>query len=181
MNLAKLAGVSPFAGLGRNKVVVAKAEGDDEEDKNKKTKKAEDDKDESDDEDKKDKKSKKADDDEGDEPEARLSAGDVARIRANERKRIRAIAESEAGQANPDAAYELAVNSDMPLENAIAMLRAVGPANAQTAKDGLRERMAGTRQPDIGVGDDGAPEGDTTKATAERILAAGRKARGEAA
>jgi hypothetical protein len=167
-----------------------KAEGDEDEsdEDKKKSKKAEGDEedDESEDDKKKSKKSKKAEgdeeDDEKDEPEARVSAADVARIRAGERKRISAIVSSEAGLANPDAAYELAVNSDMPTANAIAMLRAVGPAKAQApAKDNLRDRMANTKQPDIGAGGDEAPAPGDPKALAAAIINAGKKRRGEAA
>jgi hypothetical protein len=160
-----------------------KAEGDeDESDKdNKKSKKAEGDEDESEEDKEKSKKSKKAegeDEEDDDEPEA--SAAAVARIRASERKRVRAIVSSEAGLANPDAAYELAVNSDMPTANAIAMLRAVGPARAQTpAKDKLRDRMASTQQPDIGAGGDEAPAPGDPKALAAAIINAGKKRRGE--
>jgi hypothetical protein len=159
-----------------------KAEGDDDEsdEDKKKSKKAEGDDEESDEDKKKSKKSKKAEDDDDDEPEARVSATDVARIRASERKRISAIVSSEAGLANPDAAYELAVNSDMPTANAIAMLRAVGPAKAQApAKDKLRERMAGTQQPDIGAGGEEAPAPGDPKALAAAIINAGKKRRGE--
>jgi hypothetical protein len=174
----------------KDKSKKSKAEDDekdeDEKDKDKSKKsKAEDDEKDEDEEDKdKSKKSKKAegDDDDGDEdePEARVSAADVARIRASERKRISAIVSSEAGLANPDAAYELAVNSDMPTANAIAMLRAVGPARAQTpAKDNLRDRMAGTKQPDIGAGGEEAPAPGDPKALAAAIINAGRKRRGE--
>jgi len=190
MNLQKLAGVSPFARLRRNNAAVtAKAEDekDDDEDKKSKTSKAEDEKD--DDEDKKsktskaeddkdddeDKKSKSKADDDDDEPEAR-----VARIRAAERKRVRAICDAGLEAGNPDFAYELAVNSDMAAANAIVILRGAG-AQSKPSRDTLRDRMAGTKQPDIGAGDPSSASASDPKSFAGRIVAAHRKALGEAA
>jgi hypothetical protein len=149
---------------------------DDEKDEEKSKKsKAEDKEEDGDEDEKKSKKSKSEGED--DEPEAR--AANEARIRASERARIRAIFESEAGQANLEAAYELAVNSDMPSGNAIAILRSVGPAKAETPRETLRDRMAGTKQPDIGAGGPEKPSFDTPEAFAAAVTAADKKRRGE--
>jgi hypothetical protein len=140
---------------------------DDDEDKSKKSKAEDEDEEKDKDKDKDKDKSKKSEDDD-EEPEARS--------RASERARIKAIIESEPGQANVEAAYELAVNSDLPAANAIAILKSVGPKSSAVAGDAsLRERMAGTQQPDIGASD-ARPDPNL----AERIVIAGKKRRGEA-
>jgi hypothetical protein len=201
MNFARIAGASPFATLRRNNAAVkAKAEDDKKDDDDEKKSKAEDDKkddedekkskaeddkkddedekkskaedDKKDDEDEKKSKKSKSDDGDGDDPEAR--------IRASERARIRAIAESEAGRANPDAAYELAIGTDMPAATAIALLRSIGPKSQPSSRESLRERMAETPQPDIGAGDaNAAPAPGDRKALAAAIVQAGKKRRGE--
>jgi hypothetical protein len=168
----------------------AAAAADDDDDKKKKEedekakKKAEEDKKkedeaaakkaEEDDKKKKDEEAKKkAEDEEDDEPEAL-----VASARVTERARIRAIAESDAGIANPDAAYELALNTDMPPDQAIATLRAIGPARADNRRS-LDDRMAGVRHPDVPSGEPEIAEPGSVQATVERMTAAYRKARGE--
>ena len=220
MGLARFAGKSPFAGLGRGKPASAET---DEEDKEKKNKKSESDQDDEDkekknkksesddggDEDKekkdkksesddgddedKDKKNKKSESEDGDDEDKDKKKGKgkksesddegdddpEARVRASERGRIKAIAESDAGRANPDAAYELAVNTDMSASNAVALLRSIGPA-AKAAGGGLQDRMANEPRHDIGS-DMPSPSANDPKGLAGRIIAAHRKANGEAA
>ena len=219
MGLARFAGKSPFAGLGRAKPASAESDDEDKEKKNKKSESEQDDEDkekknkksdaedgdgedrekknkksdaedgDDEDEEKKEKKSESEDDDEdkdkkkgkGKKSESDDEGDDdpEARVRASERARIKAIAESEAGRANPDAAYELAVNTDMSASNAIALLRSIGPA-AAVKSGGLQDRMS--REPRHEVGSDvSSPAANDPKGLAGRIIAAHRKANGEAA
>jgi outer membrane biosynthesis protein TonB len=164
----------------------AKKEDDDEEAKkkakkeedDKEAKKAEEDEAKAEEEKKAKKKAKKKSegDDGDDESDREDEANAEARvIRAHERGRIRAIVNSEAGLANPSAAYELACNDSMSRNRALAMLRAVGPAvSTETRTDALRDRMAHTAQIDIGVS-----ETQSSATLAQQIVAAGKKRRGE--
>jgi hypothetical protein len=125
---------------------------------------------------KKSKKQKKAEDREDeedeDEPEARAA-------RARERARMYAIMNSSAARRSPAAALHVATQTSMPRHAAIKML---GAMVADMPKDGagsLRDRMASQNIPDIGAGGDEAPGPNDPKALAARIIAAGKKARGE--
>jgi hypothetical protein len=151
--------------------------------------KKDDDEDEEADEDEKKKKKEKekekakaSDDSDGDQVDA-LNANTRA-IRQRERNRIGAILESDAGRANLRAAYHFAMKTDLPREQAIAMLLAVGPqasAPVEQLKHDLRSRMAEVPQPIIGASDPGKPEGESISpwvATPARMAAAIAKARG---
>ena len=182
MGLTTFASASPFASF-RKKLTAADKDEEKEkdEDKSKKSKAEDEDKKKDDDEDKS-KKSKAEDGDEEkdkDKDKSKKSEDDdeepEARSRASERARIKAIIESEPGQANVEAAYELAVNSDLPAANVIAILKSVGPKSSTGARDELRDRMAETKQPDIGTSDARpAPN------LAEQMVLAYKKSYGEA-
>lgn len=198
---------SPFSHLARNAPPVVAGKASDDDDKKKKdeeeakraedkkkedeeAKKAEDKKKEDEeaaakkkaDDKKKEEDAKKADDDDGDtnddkDPDARAA-------RARERGRIRAIVTSDAGKLNPVGAMHLATGTSMSRSQAIETLHAMGApaAAAEPARltDTLRDRMANVRNPDVGP--DGAQppaNAGTAKATADAIIAAGKKRRGE--
>lgn len=199
MSLTNFAGGSPFANF-RKKLTAAekdeekekdedkskKAEDKEEEkekdeDKEKSKSKAEDEDEEKKKRDEESKKSKAEDEDEEKDKEKKSKSEDeepeahVARIRTNERARIRAIIESEPGQANLEGAYEMAMNSDVSVSTALAFLKAAGPKSSATASDPpLRERMAGTQQPDIGASD-----ARPSPNLAEQFVRAYKKSRGE--
>jgi hypothetical protein len=160
----------------------------DEDDKKKTKKKAQDDDDKKKDDD--EKKSKRAQDDDEKKKDAAAvgnnNAGDVrdegefiAKVaRARERGRIFAIMCSDQGKANPVAAAHLAMQTSMPRDEAIAMLSAIGTNAAPPRADAppsLRDRMATVADPKLGAGDAG---GEPT--LAQQIIAAAKKARGEA-
>jgi hypothetical protein len=101
----------------------------------------------------------------------------IAAHRDCERARIAVILRSPEAQANRRAAEAFALDSAMPRDQAIAMLRAIGPAGRNSS---LFERMArsdvprvGPDQPRAGISE------DARKSTALGIVNAGRKARGE--
>jgi hypothetical protein len=160
----------------------SKAQSDDDDDKDKK--------------DKKDGKGKKAeektdegeetsaaaaDDDDGDKKDDKDSKAKGARAR--ERGRIAAIMGCPAAQANPAGALRLAMHTTMPRMEAISLLEAFAPAQAaiQPAPkvDTLRDRMAVTPQPEVKADTTGGER--PTMATADFIIMAGRKRRGEVA
>ena len=145
-----------------------------------------------------DKKDKDDEDDKDDDESKALAAGnddrgdrahigiDVARhARECERGRLLAILDSEAGKAafsaNPERTLRFALTHPGTRLEAIATLELFG-GNLQPAKaPPLRERMEGVR---VEVGPDaanGGPSDDPSALLAARIVAAGRKARGEAA
>ena len=200
---------SPFAFLGRSAAAEdddkddknkskSKAEEKDDEDDDKKDKKDDDAKskskskaEDSDDED--DKKKDDEDDDKARSKKAKSKASDddddddkgtdAKAARARERGRIRAILTSPAGQADPVAAAHVALDTGMPRADAIAMLSAMqlsrdamGGGASAVGRDRLSTRMEGV--PNAEVGADGGRGGRPTMA--DRIIAAGKKARGEA-
>ena len=199
--------LSPFAHLGRRS---AAADDKDEDDKNKSKSKAEDkDDDDEDDKKDKDKKDddakskskskaesdddKKKDDDEDDDKSKSKKAkadddeddtsASAKAARARERSRIRAIMVSEAGMADPVAAAHVALDTDMSRDQAIGMLTAMHVSRAAAGatapagnRDGLRGRMDAVPNAQVGA-DGGASNGPSM---AERIISAGKKARGEA-
>ena len=152
----------------------SKAENDDEDDKDDdKKKKKDDDEDDDKAKSKKDAKGKAEDDDD--------TSASVKAARARERGRIRAILVSEAGQADPVAAAHIALDTDMPRDQAIGMLAAMSVSRAALggsapSRAGLGDRMSDIPNPTVGA-DGGSSAGPTM---AERIIAAGKKARGEA-
>lgn len=180
-----------------------------DEDQNDDESAAEDEEEDDESEDDKDKKSKKAkgkkvkgkkadpedgdgDDEDEDEPEAAEDEGEEddedddedkkskrsKKARAQERARIRAIVTSEAAKANPEAALNLALNTGMKASAAIALLQSFTPASSD--RRSLRQRMASEPNPDVGVDGPGEMPKDDSKAKAQAIINAGKKARGEA-
>lgn len=143
-----------------------RAEEDDEE------KEAEDGTEDAEDEPEEDKKSRKAkrakaEDDKKEDAEARG--------RRLERARAQAIFASPAAGIRPDIAAHLAFQTCLPSGEAIALLASV--AAAAPRRNDLFERMATVKSPNVGV--EGA-EPHESRALAAQILAAGKKARGEA-
>lgn len=132
-----------------------------------------DDNDDDEDEDKEDakkaRKAQKAEDDAS--PSAAFRRGRMA-----ERERCAAIFASRAGVLRPDMAAEVAFNSGMSVEKAVAFLdRAV----AKTTASRLADRMATMQVPNPGIADasSGLDPSDP-KAVAQRAIAAAAKARG---
>ncbi len=111
----------------------------------------------------------KEDDDDDKEPEARAA-------RSREKARVRAIMNCVAGQQFPVIALGLALDTTLPRHAAIKTLTRMTKNLdlASAGGDALRDRMAGMQQPDIGASD-ARPDPNL----AERIIAAGRKRRGE--
>ena len=124
-------------------------------------------------------KEKDGDDDSDDEDEKDPK---MRAARSRERGRIASILSSAAGQANPPAALFMALRTTTSRATAITDLAAVGPAEAEPPKPrhtaSARARLAGVDVPDVGSNDTTAPSG--SRATAEAIILAGRRARGEA-
>jgi archaellum component FlaD/FlaE len=114
------------------------------------------------------------DEDEDEDDKKKKTKAKVKAIRMKERDRIRAIVTSEAGLANPKLACDLALNSSMPRDQALAILRGSPAASTETRTDALRDRMAHTAQIDIGVS-----ETQSSATLAQQIVAAGKKRRGE--
>lgn len=131
-----------------------------------------DDEDEDDDKEdaKKARKAKKAEDDDAS-PSAAFRRGRMA-----ERERCAAIFASRAGVLRPDMAAEVAFNSGMSVEKAVAFLdRAV----AKTTASRLADRMATVQVPNPGSADaHSALDPSDPKAVAQRAIAAAAKARG---
>jgi hypothetical protein len=125
---------------------------------------------------KKKKKSKKrgAEDEEDekddDKPEARAA-------RAREKRRIKAIVNSHAGQRFPGAAMRVALDTSLPRWSAVAMLSSLTSDLLDAGRVSLRDRMAGVEQPNVGTDGGNPPDGTTAMAAA--IIRAGQKARGE--
>lgn len=117
------------------------------------------------------------DDEEGDDgsdgADMRKRGSRAARLR--ERARCAAIFADAAAGNNPALAAQLAFGTDLPRSQAVAVLRSGAIAPAQRRKS-LDDRMAAAKTPAVGAGDasTAAPN------LADQIIAAGRKARGEA-
>lgn len=91
------------------------------------------------------------DDEEKDDDETELKgAGKKARTRRRERSRCRAIINSPHAAKNPTTALFLALRTDMPRQQALAMLEAM----PKGAGEGLDARMAA--EPRVVLGDGGA-------------------------
>jgi hypothetical protein len=112
-----------------------------------------------------------AGDDEGGESKKEKAA------RISERARCEAIFASPAAGVRPDMAAHLAFSTDMSKAEAIAMLSAF--AKGSTPKNSLSSRMARVQTPNPGVATPAAAAVTGPAAVAQRILAAGKKARGE--
>lgn len=147
----------------------ADGESDDKEEKDEESKKAESEEDDEDEKDsKKSKKAKKAEDDE--------DSGDAKKARKAERQRCAAIFASTSAGVRPDLAAHLAFNTDMTSGDAIAMLEV---AAAGSQKSTLASRMSGVNIPNVGVETE-KPDPTSAKSQADKIIAAAKKARGEA-
>jgi hypothetical protein len=127
---------------------------------------------------------KKAADDEKDKDEKDDEKNSKAR--AAERSRIKLIVDSLEAAESDDAlhlALDLALNTDQDTSICLVNLRAFNRAVRKApkaeisgaARDQLRERMAVSPKPDIGVDGDGGRE----PTLAEKIIMAGKKRRGE--
>lgn len=173
-----------------------KDEKDGKKGKGKKGKKAADDdkdkdKDASTDEDDKDASENDGDDDDDKKKSSEYRAGKRDGIKVGERQgadrmqaRIRAIMTSDVGLAHPAAAAQVAMETQTPAKDAIATLKAVAMMAPTGQRDALRDRMSSQVQPNIGgvAGDDPSAnnDGGSFVATPAGIIAAGKKARGEA-
>ena len=139
-------------------------------------KKAEDEKDKSDasDDDEKDDKKSEKDDDEDDKKSKKAVKAAVL----GERARCAAIFSSPSAAARPDLAAHLAFNTDMTTSAAIDLLKvsAVNPAG----KPSLAGRMSTVIVPNPGTGPEQGANAGSPATTAAAIIAAGKKARGEA-
>ncbi|WP_277187671.1 hypothetical protein [Caballeronia sp. BR00000012568055] len=102
--------------------------------------------------------------------------------RRAERARCAQIFRCTAAGRRPDVAAHLAFDTSMCAVDAVALLHAIASGDGARAAhaDTLRARMAGVSLPAIGS-DGGTPEDrDGPQAAASLILAAARRARGEA-
>jgi len=178
------AGRPPFSHLSRDAQAAAKADDDDLDDEALDDEEGDDDDEEGDDEErgekgkktKKSKKTKKAEDDSDDDDEKKP---DARAIRRRERARIHTILNCTAGKRLPDAAKHLALRTSTPRWSAVRLLRNMSANVPQTRGANLRDRMSGEVMPDIGAGDAQSAAPGSAKATADAIIAAGKKARGE--
>ena len=162
--------LSPFAGIRAQTKKI-----EDQKDKDPADEDEEDDAgDDSDGKNKKTKKKQKAEDQEDDEdednPEARAARG-------REKARIRTVMSSPAAQRFPAAALKVALDTSLPRHAAVAMLNTM--TSEMPRGSSLHDRMSRTPPLDIGAGGEGGDE-KSVNATAQRILAAGKMARGEA-
>jgi hypothetical protein len=209
MTLRTLAGSSPFAHLlGRQRAAAGNSKADEreEDEDEKKASRAEegDEKDEradeSEDEKKDDAKAEGSDEDEADEEgdDARKANGKKAKAegddesdekdeddakasaaRRRERARCAAIFGVAAAGTRPDMAAYFAFGTNMPRSAAVNALKAVvaGQPEPAKARGGLSSRMANTPSPNVGA-EPAQPSGSAS--LAQQIVAAGKKARGEA-
>lgn len=99
--------------------------------------------------------------------------------RTAERARCAAIFASSAAAGRPDLAAHMAFNTDLPSADAIAMLSAVSAGAVAGVKvRSLASRMAAVQAPNVGT-DAAAPAANSPQGVAARIVAAGKKRRGE--
>jgi hypothetical protein len=124
---------------------------------------------------KKAKKSKAEGDDDSDETDEADSKARAARAR--ERGRIKAIMSSDAAGKNPAAALFIATSTSASRDDAIAQIALMGSANR--ASSSARDRLMGVDVPDVG-NNDGAGQPSGVRATADAIVMAGKRRRGEA-
>jgi hypothetical protein len=122
-----------------------------------------------------------ADDDDQDDGDHKDDAK-ATHARRAERARCAQIFRCTAAGRRPDVAAHLAFDTGMHAADAVALLNAIASGDGARAAhaDTLRARMAGVNLPAIGS-DGGTPEDrDGPQAAASLILAAARRARGEA-
>jgi hypothetical protein len=119
---------------------------------------------------KKSKKTKKAEDD----ADVADQADATARAtRERERRRCLTILNSNSGKRLHDVALHLALQTNLAGHAAVALMKNMRE-NVQSGGDTLRNRMAGTTQPDVGVG-----AAQSTATLAQQIILAGQRRRGE--
>lgn len=146
--MSRVASALTFAHLAALTPGAAKAEGDDKNPEDKGKTASEDDKD--DDDDTKPKETKAEGDDKekkGEEYAKAQRAEGVSEGRAAERERCAAIFASPAAARNVQLAAELAFNSDMSAEAAIAALGKAAPARAEPAGRSARNPSLGAGAP----------------------------------
>ncbi|MGF6700545.1 hypothetical protein OKW38_005157 [Paraburkholderia sp. MM5496-R1] len=122
-----------------------------------------------------------ADDDEGDD-DRKDDARKAQHARLAERARGAQIFRCSAAGARPDVAAHLAFETDMRGPDAVNLLTAIasGDGTRLSRGDTLRSRMAGVSLPALGSDGGTAEDRDGPQAAASMILAAARRARGEA-
>lgn len=171
----------------------ARAEGDDSDDdkkddkdgrKSKRSKKAraDDDGDDAHAEDDRDDEARAADDDDNDgDKDKKDDARKAKHARLAERARCAQIFRCAAAGKRPDVAAHLAFDTDMRGPDAVSLLTAIASGDGARAAqaDTLHARMAGVSLPALGT-DGGSEDRDGPQAAAAMILAAARRARGEA-
>jgi hypothetical protein len=119
------------------------------------------------------------DDDESDSTEMKRGRKGAHQIRLAERARCAAIFADAAAGTNQALAAQLAFGTDLPAEQAVAVLRAgvLTAAAPAPRRNTLDERMASVRIPRVGV-DDSVREMEP-KSVAQQIIDAGKRRRGE--
>lgn len=133
------------------------------------------------------KKAKKADEDaaaedeDGDkDKEAKAEARGRKAGRAAERARCSAIFAAPAAKGIPHIAASLAFETNLPTAEAISLMGTFAAAAPAARRTGLAEAMARVDVPNPGSDSGEAPAPGDTKSVAAAIVAAGKKARGEA-
>jgi len=106
----------------------------------------------------------------------------AASARKAERERMSAIMNCEEAKDKPKLASHLAMNTEMSVDEAKAVLAAAAPEKQEAAtpvqSDPLAAAMAATGSPNVGAGDGGTKDEDPNKSAASRILSAQRDATG---
>jgi hypothetical protein len=199
MKLAKISAALGFAHLMGLSAAAARAE-DDEDKKQQRADESDEDyakrmeeEDKKDEGDKDEQGAKKAEegddgagDDEKDEAKAKGKAEDEGEegdkekaARKSERARCAAIFASPAAGVRPDMAAHLAFNTDMGVKAAVEMLGAIAAGGAAQPTN-LASRMAGVKTPNVGASTPAGKQATGSAATANMIIEAGKKRRGEA-
>lgn len=169
VGLARMMRGSPFADIARSRI---KAKGDEE----KPDDEIEEEEDDDQDENKRSKKKKKAEDDQDENDE---NEPDARAARSREKARIATIMNCPAAKRFPAAALTMALDTSVPRHAAVGALAAMS-SGVREAGGSFHDRMNALRMiPDVPA--DGPENGEpgSVDATVQRILAAGKKARGE--
>src|SRR5260363_10105 len=166
---AHLAGIYPKRAQAEKEADAKKLKRAEDEEDEKSAEDEEEDAEDAPDEKKDSRKAKRAKADEGKKEDAE------ARGRRLERARAQAIFASPAAGIRPEIAAQLAFQTSLPSDEAIALLASIAAGAPRRSAD-LAERMATIPSPNVGV--EGA-EPNGARTLAAHILAAGRKARGE--
>lgn len=106
-----------------------------------------------------------------------------ANARRNERARCRAIFASAAAGKRPDLAAAIAFDTNMTRGEALTILENVATERPkpEAKAPGLKERMETEQIPHVDPAAPAAPDASDPKVIAQRVIAAGNKARGVAA